>query len=222
MKQTNYKSSSSWKLISNLVRPTALVGSMVSLDNPLGLSVLFNRIGWRIISACSDRKVKLSKRLVILHNFIGYLLQMRKHHGATVVVKYLKASQLAVQKQLGKDKVTSLKELEPGLPLPRLTRSSLPRIIPLADRRAIGSGNVFVIRFWLTLFSLYRVISIPGKLKLQTITDPFSGNSDFLERGSSEIKNIILKNMDRFNKDHLFKDYGLLFIEKASPTYKSS
>jgi hypothetical protein len=71
---------------------------------------------------------------------------MRKHHGVSTTVKYLKASQLAIQKAIAKDRIGSLRDLEPDLPLPRLSRSSLPRYIPLGDRRAILSGSGSVIR----------------------------------------------------------------------------
>jgi hypothetical protein len=72
---------------------------------------------------------------------------MRKHHGPVYVVKYLKSCQLALQKRISGERIKSLNEIDPDYPFPRLTRSSLPRIIPLADRRAILSGNAFVTRF---------------------------------------------------------------------------
>jgi hypothetical protein len=58
----------------------------------------------------------------------------------------MKACQLAVQKAIAKDRIRSLRDLEPGLPLTRLTSSSLPKVIPLMDRRAIMSGVPSVIR----------------------------------------------------------------------------
>jgi hypothetical protein len=66
---------------------------------------------------------------------------MRKHHGQVFAVKYLKACQLAVQKAIAGNPFRSLNEIEPDLPLPRLSTSGLPRIIPLRDRRAIMSGS---------------------------------------------------------------------------------
>lgn len=147
---------------------------------------------------------------------------MRKHHGATTVVKYLKASHLAIQKCISKDKISSLRDLEPDLPLPRLSTSRLPRFIPLKDRREILSGNSFRIRFWLTLFSLYRVIKIPGKLKLETITDPFSGDLIGVLRGVDDLREISQRISSRFNKTILSKEFGLLPLETASPTAKSS
>jgi hypothetical protein len=71
---------------------------------------------------------------------------MNKHHGSMTVVKYLKACQLALQKAIAKDRITSLRDIDSTLPHPRLTRSGLPVYIPLGDRRAIRSGSVSVIR----------------------------------------------------------------------------
>jgi len=72
---------------------------------------------------------------------------MRKHHGETFTVKYLKSSQLALFKAIAGNPFKSLREIEPELPLPRLTTSGLPRFIPLEDRRAILSGSSSIIRY---------------------------------------------------------------------------
>jgi hypothetical protein len=81
-----------------------------------------------------------------LLNFGQHLLRMRNHHGSKFVVKYLKSSQLAISKAIAGNPFKSLQELEPDLPLPGLTPSGLPRVIPLGDRRAILSGSPSVIR----------------------------------------------------------------------------
>lgn len=130
----------------NLFRDLVESNRMVSLSNPLGLRALFKELGWRLANACFPRSVKLPSRLAQLNMMAGYLRQMVKHHGAEYTVKYLKACQLAVQKRIAEDRISSLRELVPDLPLPRLTRSRLPRIIPLRDRRAICSGRPSVIR----------------------------------------------------------------------------
>lgn len=195
---------------------------MVSLGNSFELLRFLRAFGWRVIFACSDSKISIFRELKILTIFAKYLLSMNKHHGSTYVVKYLKSCHLALLKAISKDKIKSLREIEPDLPLPRLTKSSLPRFIPLSDRRAILSGNTFRIRYWLTLFSLYRIIKVNGVLKLNTITDPFSGSQDALQRGLEDLKLISFKNSSRFRKDILMKDYGLLALETASPSFKSS
>jgi hypothetical protein len=147
MKKTIERSPITWFSLKNAFRSIPLSGAMVSLENSFELSALVRRLGWRVISACSEKPVKLTSRLVLLKGFTKYLFRMKKHHGSTYVVKYLKACQLALQKAISKDRIKSLRELDPDLPLPRLTSTGLPRFIPLQDRRSIIGGNLFVIRF---------------------------------------------------------------------------
>lgn len=196
--------------------------AMVSLANPYELAALFRRLGWRVIFACFPKKVKLASKLQILNNFKQHLFSMVRHHGALYVVKYLKACTLAIQKCISKDQFKSLREIEPDLPLPRLTRSGLPQFIPLKDRRAICSGNKDIIRFYLTLFSLFRVIKVEGKLKTSTITDPFSGDLSSLLVNSSNLKVLSSKLVSQFNMKEFYKPQKLYPFEKASPTHGSS
>lgn len=67
----------------------------------------------------------------------------------------------------------------------------------------------------MTIFSLYRVISIPGTLKLSTITDLYSGDLVSLSRLSWE-----LANFARFRKGEfrVRKFSGVTFLETASST----
>jgi hypothetical protein len=46
----------------------------------------------------------------------------------------------------------------------------------------IKAGHVSTIRFWASLFNLYRIIQIPGVVKLQTITNVYTGDLGALER----------------------------------------
>jgi len=52
------------------------------------------------------------------------------------------------------------------------TRRGVPRIINTMHRKLILSGDIEVIRLWLKLFGLYRVIPFKGSLKLSTIISP--------------------------------------------------
>jgi hypothetical protein len=72
---------------------------------------------------------------------------MNRKHGGRYVVSYLKFGQLAIQKALAGQKLSSLRQVEPDLSLPRLASSGLPRYIPLQDRRAIIGKSESVIRF---------------------------------------------------------------------------
>lgn len=53
-----------------------------------------------------------------------------------------------------------------------VSRDGLPRVIPKQDRRAIRRGDSNVIRLWLTLSGMYRVLEFPGTPAVHTITNP--------------------------------------------------
>jgi hypothetical protein len=74
----------------------------------------------------------------------------------------------------------------------------------------------------LTLFAVYRIINIPGKLKLSTITDPFSGSKEGLQRVSHELEALASNSLKMFDKSILKSDPGLLMLETSSSTTKVS
>lgn len=121
--------------------------SLVSLGNSFELPVLIRNLSHRLVCACFPGLVKPSSRTRQIYNFSKYLLNMTKHHGPVFTVKYLKACQLAMQKAVAGTPIQSLREIEPDLPLPRLTSSGLPRYIPRMDRRAILNESLCVIRW---------------------------------------------------------------------------
>lgn len=137
-------------------------------------------------------------------------------------MKYLKASQLALQKKIAGQALSSLRELEPDLPMPRLTKSGLPAVIGLRHRRAIYGRSYIIVRLWLTLFSLYRVISIPVKSKLNTITDPFIGDAAAITAIEGWMDQMVPKLLaDKFNRRSI-TNARLLPLEKASPSNEVS
>lgn len=168
-----------------IFKDTVVSGSMVSLRNSREFLATFKELGVKIISLSLLSSGRVTSRVKMLNNIGHYLLRMYTHHGDTYVVKYLKACQLAIQKSIAGTPFQSLREIEPDLPLPRLSSRGLPVIISINDRRSIYNLSPTVIRMWLSIFSCYRIISIPSKFKLNTITDPFSGDIDMLEVISS-------------------------------------
>jgi len=144
---------------------------------------------------------------------------MTKNHGDEYTVKYLKACQLAIQKKLAGQPFSSLREIEPNFNFPRLSKSGLPSIIKLNDRSSICNGSYKVIRFYLSLFSLYRIIKVEFKPKLETITGAFEGSlyhvEDFnrwLEVSSKQL----LQKFSTFDIKDL-ASYRILPIQKSSP-----
>jgi len=51
-------------------------------------------------------------------------------------------------------------------------RSGIPKIIPRVHRSRIRQGDKAILKMWLSWFSIYRVLTFPSYLKLNTITDP--------------------------------------------------
>jgi hypothetical protein len=151
---------------------------------------------------------------------------MNKRHGLTYTVKYLKACQLAVQKKIAGQPLKSLRDVEPDLPLPRLTKSGLPKIILTRDRSAIVGGSYNVIRMYLSIFAIYRVIKSPMKAKLNTITDGYSGSLNYL----SELERLVPKGMLVFtpflhkmkSPESAVNTMGIMPILKASSDSKIS
>lgn len=148
-------------------------------------------------------------------------MALKKHHGGTYVVKYLKACQLSIQKAIAGTPLTSLTEVGACESSPRLDSRGLPRVIPYSDRKLIMHRGYSIIRFWLTLFSIYRIIKIPGTLKLETITDPGIANpSRIFWYGNklSEISACLPSKPKKIRGEN----YDILLLEKASPTSKVS
>lgn len=94
----------------------------------------------------SKRGESISTTIRLYHNFGLHLMKLNKNHGATLTVKYLKACQLALQKKVAGQPLKSLRDLEPDLPLPRLSKSGLPAIIGLRHRYSISRGGTIVVR----------------------------------------------------------------------------
>lgn len=134
----------------------------------------------KIIYLSYDRTGRIRDRLVIANNFVQFIAKMNKNHGPKFTVKWMKACAVALQKWLGNNSVKTLRELEPQLPLPRVI-NGCPSIINKGDRQEMRRGNIHMIRFWHSLFSLYRVLQIPGQLKIETILDPYKGSDTILE-----------------------------------------
>jgi hypothetical protein len=148
---------------------------------------------------------------------------MTRRHGPEFTVKYLKACNLAVSKFLAGQPMKSLREIEPDLPLPRLSSSGLPSIIGTRDRRSLYVRDLKIIRLYLTFFSLYRIILIPGKLKLSTITDPFSGNRLALKVIENWMETMSSSVLQSFRSNIEFKRNGKFLIsEKSSPSNSKS
>ena len=161
-------------LISKFQYKVRAVSTGLSFNKLKDLLVTFYLVLPTIVSIAT-RKVKVLPRLKVFTKFINHVIMTSVEHGALYTVKYLRASHVAIQHVIAGRPLKSLRVIEPDLPLPKL-RTGLPVCIPVVDRKMIRNGHPETIRLWLTLFSIYRLLEAPRKVKINTITDPFNGS----------------------------------------------
>jgi len=105
----------------------------------------------------------------VILTYLAFLHRLQKKNGLTYMVKFMKSAQVLMMQALGGQRLYNLNPLGPRL---ARTKAGLPRVIPALHRVAIRRGDRWTVRLWQSLFGLYRVIEIPGVLKLKTITAP--------------------------------------------------
>lgn len=222
-----------WKLWKKDCSPpadfeTKIVANSLGIERVLfrlpGLADLVRGFGWRVVSFVFPNRVRFTRRLLQLVRFSSYCYRMYKVHGPTQVVKYLKASQLALQKAIGKDEIESLRGLDDSVLKSRITRSGLPVYIPSRDRKLIMAGATSIIRWWLTLYSVYRVIEIPGVLKLYTIAQPSTVAKETFDKLVSQFQELLTQGSmsSMFDLSLLYREARILWLETASPSHKVS
>ena len=148
---------------SRLLSSYASLGAMLKVK--LGRPAVSHILG---CVALLGRRVNLSVVKVVITTVATYHT-LYKHGGIKFLVIYLKACTSMLQQVIGGQR---LHDLTPFGARVGRTHSGLPSIIPALHRARIRSGETWAIRFWATLFGLYRVLEFPGKVKLGSITDP--------------------------------------------------
>jgi len=194
-------------------------GYMVSLSGE-NLKWLMSK-AWRLISLCLG-STAISNRIRLLNNWTRFLVKMTKNHGPNFTVKYLKACQMAIMKKVAGTPFSSLRELEPDLPLPRLSTSGLPHFLSKQDRNNICAGSGKIIQLWISLLGIYRVLKVPSKPKLSTISDPFIGDPEILELVSKFLGWYAPKRWVIHHADKKVSDGRLLPLKTSSPSAKIS
>jgi hypothetical protein len=101
--------------------------------------------------------------------YLAYVHALYKGGSTRFVVVYLKACHTLLQQHLGGQRLSDTGPF--GARVSR-TRGGLPRVIPVLHRKRIQSGDLLIIRYWLSLFCLYRILDMKGKLNLRTIVEP--------------------------------------------------
>lgn len=176
------RSNTRTRLSSNIV-------TMFSLDKEKSLSRVLTKYAWKIISI-STGKTKVAPRLRRFNKFFMLIIKYYKNHGAAYTIKWLKACHLSVQRKLSNKPCSSLRDIEPNLPCPRLI-NGLPTFIGTMDRKMIRMNHPGTIRLWLSILSIYRILKGPLNPKLNTITDEFKGSSEEINKIISESLQVV-------------------------------
>jgi len=123
----------------------------------------------KLIAGGSTSRTLLAKlRIVSLT-----LSKVRKTQGDKGLAMYLKSSAVSLQQGMSGYHIKDLTQVGPRIS--RTKGSGLPRIIPASHRLILINkrpGYLILMRFYLSIFYLYRVIEFKGKLKINSITDP--------------------------------------------------
>lgn len=141
------------------------------------------------------------------------MISIANHSGSSFLCSYLKNSILAMQHHLSGNNL----ELVPDFPI--MLSNGIPCIIPGVLRLEIKKKNNDVIRGVLALLSCYRILQASPKLKLETITQPFTGKATTLFLPDLETVYAKLSKFVSISKLH---GNNLLRSFTAGPNYPTS
>lgn len=123
------------------------------------------RIAVMLIPVTGVRSTRAKVKCIIV--FLRHIYFMFKHNGAKGACLRLKVYAVTLQQSIGGHKVKDLTELKFRV---ARTNRGLPRVIPVQMRNAIRAGDPAVIRFYLTLFNLFRMIDFKGDFRISSLT----------------------------------------------------
>jgi hypothetical protein len=102
--------------------------------------------------------------------FARFALRMLRNSGSKGLAIYLKTCHTLLVKSVAGSPIKGVAS-SLGHRV-AVTSGGLPTMIPSVHRKAIRRGDTNVIRFWSSLFSIYRVLDYFGRPKISTITSP--------------------------------------------------
>jgi hypothetical protein len=141
-----------------------------------------------------------------------------KSNGVTFTVQYLKECTRIVQHFVSGHPVYVTDVMPIGL------AGGLPTLLPGTLRTLMRSKDLKTIRGVLSTLAVFRIMKMPCKLKLETITDPFKGSCDTLPayeiiKGLQQLKITVPKGSD-FLKLSLVNP--LIYLNTAGPNHPVS
>lgn len=150
----------------NTLMQTAVRSRLVKLGSGhrklVGLLVKF---GFALTHLIGGRRSSSLYTSVV--HFGGFLLSWKG--GTASLVKYLKVSQIMLMQAVSGTSGTDCRLLGGVV---RRGLGGIPALIPHADRIRIVRGDIVVLRLWLSLLGVYRIMKFEGKASFKTITKP--------------------------------------------------
>lgn len=148
-------------------------------------------IGW-LLGAVADVGGKVSKfRVTAIVIFSFRVAQIYKNEGVKGVVMTLKTSHILLMQSLAGYRILDQSPLKRRV---RRDRTGIPLWIPRASRDMLRRKDNGIVRLWTSLLALYRVLDMPGKLNLNSITDM----GPKLDRLTQEDKRVLNNTINRF------------------------
>lgn len=145
-------------------------------------------------------------------SYSWFVKRMYQSRGSQGLAIFLKAANLMLIRSVAGRKLENSRLAGGAV---SSTSGGLPRVIIPAHRKRIRGGDKSVIRFWLGLFTLYRVLSFRGRLNLNTITDPGVELSDDLLYDWKIFLKVFWSNLKKFGVSPL--ESRLTDVDLLSP-----
>jgi len=123
------------------------------------------QVGISFLSVIGLHTTSAKVRSIVV--FLRKLSHYYIHNGRKGACLILKVYAVTLQQSIGGHVVKDLGQLKFRV---KRTRGGLPRIIPVVHRNMIRSGEAGIIRFWLSLFNLYRLVTFKGDYTVTSIT----------------------------------------------------
>lgn len=168
-------------------------------------------ISWtRLVSGSVTRS-----KVIQLATFAKWVATMVRKQGKKGLVVHLKAAHtMLMQSVPGSELKPTSREI--GKVGVAASNDGLPRLIPRFARGFIRRGDRNTIRFWLTMFGMYRILLIDPTYKLGTITSPgVVLQRPFLVEWVSFIRGRFLTQLERHTGEKL-RDVGSDVLSRPS------
>lgn len=134
---------------------------------------------------------------------------LNKKSGPTFTVQYLKESVRIIQKFIAGQ------PCEKSLGVSVTLINGLPKLVPGQLRGLIREGDQLTVRAVLTVLSLYKILKCRPNLKINSITDPFTGISKTLYPG------LVVKAMSNFPSGRLKPSHTIVSVS-AGPNHRKA